>query len=70
MVHTPYRREKLENTGPSNMHTELNKIKVKNMCLIKLKKKKKKKTPFFSFQDTIYIDWASSIINYFKLQVT
>ena len=49
MVHTPYRREKLENTGPSNMHTELNKIKVKNMCLIKLKKKKKTNL-FFPFK--------------------
>lgn len=65
MVHTPYRREKLENTGPSNTLTELYKIKVKNVCLIKYKKKRF----FFSFQDTIYIDWAASVINYFKLQV-
>lgn len=67
MVHTPKRREKLENTGPSNTLTELYKIKVKNVCLIKYKNKTK---PFFSSQDTIYIDWASSVINYFKLQVT
>lgn len=47
MVHTPKRREKLENTGPSNTLTELYKIKVKNVCLIKYKNKTK---PFFSLK--------------------
>ena len=47
MVHTPHRREKLKNTGPSHTLTELYKIKVKNVCLIEYKQNK---TFFFPFK--------------------